>query len=287
MMCLAVPVAFGILFMFQPETPIYLVKKNKKEKALKAFSKLRGKAYDPSAEIAEVEKQAANEEALKGQFTTQLKSKPGWKSSLICFMLMFYQQFSGINAVMFYSGAIFLDAGSTIKPELCVCIIGVVQVIATIISSFCVEALGRKLLLMFSAALMALSTFMMGIYFLMKDRKMVSESTVQSMGWLPLMALVLFIIAFSFGMGPIPWMSSSEIFPPAIKARMSSYAGLFNWFLAFVVTVGYEPLSKAMGAYVTFFIFTIVSTTAVFFVLFVMPETKGKTFQEIQDELAN
>lgn len=285
-MCVVVPVAFGILFMFQPETPIYLVKRNKRDKALKAFSKLRGKNYDPSAEIAEVEKQAANEEALKGQFTSQLKSKPGWKSSLICFMLMFYQQFSGINAVMFYSGTIFKDAASTIKPEICVCIIGVVQVIATVISSFCVEALGRKLLLMFSAGLMAISTFMMGIYFLLRDQEMVSESTVESMGWLPLLSLILFIIAFSFGMGPIPWMASSEIFPPAIKARMSSLAGLFNWFLAFVVTVGYEPLSKAVGAYVTFFLFTIVSTTAVFFVLFVIPETKGKTFQEIQEELA-
>ncbi|KAL1489124.1 hypothetical protein ABEB36_014067 [Hypothenemus hampei] len=285
-LCAAVPIIFALLFMFQPESPPYLIKKNKKDKAIAAFARLRGKDYDPASEITEAEMHAAKEEQLKGQFKEQLKSKPGWKSSLICFMLMFYQQLSGINAVMFYSGAIFKEAASSVKPELCVCIVGVVQVFATMFSSWSVENLGRKILLMISAGVMAFSTLMMGVYFLLKEQKMVSQDTVESMGWLPLLALILFIIAFSLGMGPIPWLSSSEIFPPAIMARMSSYAGMFNWFLAFLVTIGYEPLSKALGAFTTFFIFTIVSTSAVFFVLFVMPETKGKSFQEIQEELA-
>ncbi|ERL83292.1 hypothetical protein D910_07484 [Dendroctonus ponderosae] len=284
-MCLAVPVVFGLLFFFQPESPIYLIKNRKKDRAMAAYARLRGKDYDPSAEIAEVEKQAAKEEELKGQFKEQLKSKQGWKSSVICFMLMFYQQLSGINAVMFYSGSIFKEAASSIKAELCVCIVGIVQVIVTIFSTWLVEALGRKLLLMLSGGIMALSTLLLGIYFLIKNKELAAKSTVESLGWLPLLALVLFIIAFSIGMGPIPWLASSEIFPPAIMARMSSYAGMFNWFLAFVVTVGYEPLSKAVGAYTTFFIFTLVSASAVAFVLFVIPETKGKSFQEIQDEL--
>ncbi|XP_050304706.1 facilitated trehalose transporter Tret1-like [Anthonomus grandis grandis] len=285
-MCAIVPAVFGILFVFQPESPIYLLKKGKKDRALKAYQRLRGSEYDPSEEVGEIEKHVAKEEELKGQFWTTLKTKPGWKSSIICFSLMFYQQLSGINAVMFYSGAIFKDAASSVQSELCVTIVGAVQVVATVFSSWSVEKLGRKVLLMVSAGVMALSTLLMGIYFLLKDKELVDEETIKSIGWLPLLALTLFIIAFSFGYGPIPWLASAEIFPPAIMAMMSSLAGMFNWFCAFIVAVGYEPLSKAVGSYVTFFIFTIISATAVFFVLIVMPETKGKTFQEIQEELA-
>ncbi|XP_066248090.1 facilitated trehalose transporter Tret1-like [Euwallacea similis] len=284
-LCAAVPVTFGILFVFQPESPIYLIKKNKKNEALAAYAKLRGKDYDPSVEIAEAERVANKEVELKGQFKEQLKSKSGWKSSLICFMLMFYQQFCGINAVMFYSGSIFKEASSSIKPELCVCIIGLIQVIATVISAYFVDSLGLKVLLILSAGLMALSTLLMAIYFLLKDEKMVSVDTIESIRWLPLLPLILFIISFSFGMGPIPWLASSEMFPRAIMARMSSYAGIFNWFLAFVITVGYEPCSKALGSSSTFFIFTVISASAVFFVIFIVPETRGKTFEEIQDEL--
>lgn len=284
-LCAAVPVAFGLLFMFQPETPTYLIKHGQKDKAIAAFARLRGKDYDPSGEIAEIEKQAAKEEELKDQFTVQLRSVQGKKSSTICFMLMFYQQLSGINAVMFYSGDIFKDAGSTIQPELCATIIGVVQVIATLFSSWSIDKLGRKVLLMISAGLMAISTLMMTAFFFIKDLEYMAKDEITKIGFLPLLALMLFIVAFSVGLGPIPWLASSEIFPPAIMARMSSYAGMFNWFLATCVTLGFGPANKLVGAYTSFFVFTVVSASAVFFVLIVIPETKGKTFQEIQDEL--
>ncbi|CAG9767180.1 unnamed protein product [Ceutorhynchus assimilis] len=247
--CAVVPAVFGLLFMFQPESPVYLIKKGKKEKALAAFSRLRGKDYDPSAEIAAIEKQHALDDELKDKFKEQLKSKQGWKSSLICFMLMFYQQLCGINAVMFYSGSIFAEAASSVKPELCTVIVGVVQVVCTVISTWLVEAAGRKLLLMLSSGVMALATLLMGVYFLLKDLKLVDKDTVENIGWLPLLSLTLFIIAFSIGLGPIPWLASSEIFPTAIRSRMSSYAGMFNWFLAFCVAIGYAPISKALGTY--------------------------------------
>ncbi|XP_030760388.1 facilitated trehalose transporter Tret1-like [Sitophilus oryzae] len=285
--CLAVPIAFGICYIFQPETPVYLMKKRNKEGTESAFKRLRGKDYDPSGEINSIRAELDRQEALKGEFWPQLKTPQGKKSSLICFMLMFYQQLSGINAVMFYSGAIFVDAGSTINPAYCTIIIGVVQVFATVFATWGVEKLGRKILLMLSDGAMAFSTFLMGIYFLLKEKKMVSDETITGLGWLPLLSLVIFIIAFSFGMGPIPWLASAELFPPAIMARMSSCAGMFNWFLAFLVTIGYAPVSNMAGAFTTFFIFTLVSASGVLFVLFVMPETKGKTFQEIQDELGH
>ncbi|XP_060528180.1 facilitated trehalose transporter Tret1-like [Cylas formicarius] len=284
-LCGIVPIIFAVLYATQPETPVYLMKKGKREKAMKVFEKLRGKQYDPSAEINEIQAEIDKQEALKSEFWTQLKTKQGKRASLICFMLMFYQQFSGINAVMFYSQKIFIAAKSTIEPKICTIIIGAVQICATLFSSWSIDKLGRKILLMLSDGLMALATFLLAIYFLVSERGLASSETVTSLGWLPLISLIVFIIAFSIGMGPIPWLASSEIFPPAIKAKMGAAAGTFNWFLAFLVTVGYGGVAESAGAYTTFFIFTIVSASGVFFILFVMPETKNKSFEEIQEEL--
>ncbi|CAG9767181.1 unnamed protein product [Ceutorhynchus assimilis] len=283
--CAIIPLSMGLLFMFQPETPVYLIKKDKREEAIKVFTKLRGKDYDPSEEILAIEKQVEHTEALKSEFKTQLMSKQGKKASFICFMIMFYQQMCGIKAVMFYSEGIFVEAASSVSPQLSTVILGIVHVAGTALATWLVEKLGRKILLIASSGAMCLSTLALGIYFLLKDKELVSASAVTAMGWLPLSSLVIYIIAFSVGLGPIAWLCLPEIFPAAIKARMSSYAGMLNWFLAFLVSVGYQNVSDLVGAYTCYMIFSFISGSCVFFVLFYMPETKGKTFQEIQDEL--
>ncbi|KAJ8946182.1 hypothetical protein NQ318_001694 [Aromia moschata] len=281
--CIAVPVVFGVLFIFQSETPVYSINKSKMDKAEKAYRRLRGKDYNPADEIKAIQEQIAKVQGKS--FKEAMKTKAAKKATLICFALMFYQQLCGINAVIFYSKEIMISSGSTLAPHWCVIIIGVVQVFATIISTLTVERVGRKLLMMVSEALMALSTALLGIFYSLKNYNAISEDTAKSIGFIPVLSLVIFIIAFSFGAGPIPWLSSAEIFPPEVMAKLSSAAATFNWFLAFLVTKFYLTVANAIGNDITFYIFTVVSITGVFFVLFVMVETKGKTFAEIQDEM--
>lgn len=283
-LCLAVPIVFAVVFFFQPESPYYDLKRNKPDKAANSFKKLRGKDYDASAEMKEMQQQAAQVITVQA-FKETMKTKQAKKATLICFALMFYQQLSGINAVMFYSKEIFINAGSTLPGHWCVIIIGVVQVIATVIASMIIDKVGRKILLIASAFLMALSLFLLGLYFMMKNHHMCSDSTLKSIGFVPVLSLTFFIIGFSIGMGPIPWLASSEIFPTEVKAKCSSAAAVFNWFLAFLVSFSYLSISNAIGNDITFFIFTIITVTCIPFVIFVMPEPKGKTFQEIQEEL--
>lgn len=284
--CACVPIIFAIVFFFQPETPYYELKRNQPEKAEKCFQKLRGKDYDYSDEMKEM-LALVSEKITFEAFKEKMKTKPAKKATLICFTLMFYQQLSGINAVMFYSKEIFISAGSTIPDHWCVIIIGIVQVIATVIASMIIDRVGRKVLLLASAALMTLSLFLLGIYFLLKNKELVTEDTLTSIGFIPVLSLTLFIIGFSIGMGPIPWLASSEIFPTEVKAKCSSAAAVFNWFLAFLVSFFYLKISNAIGNDITFFIFAIITGTCIPFVLFIIPETKGKSFQEIQAELAN
>ncbi|KAJ8985287.1 hypothetical protein NQ317_007074 [Molorchus minor] len=254
--CIAVPVVFGVLFLFQSETPTWSIKKNRMDKAEKAYKRLRGNDYNPSEEIKVIQEQIAKEKA--GNFWVTMKTKQAKKATLICFALMFYQQLSGINAVIFYSKEIFIASGSSLPSHWCVIIIGVVQVIATVCSTLLIERAGRKILLMGSEGVMALSTFLLGLFFSLKKPPC----------------------------GPIPWLASSEIFPPEVMAKCSSAAAVFNWFLAFLVTKFYLNVAESVGNDITFYVFAAISLSGVFFILFVMPETRGKTFAEIQADLA-
>lgn len=282
---LAVPVIFGVVFMFQAETPVYLIKKGKVEKAPKAYKKFRGKDYDPTDEIKYIEEQMAIE-ANRAGFWETLKSKAAIKATLICFTLMFYQQLSGINAVMFYTQEIFTSAGASLASHWCVIIIGIVQVVATVFSAWSIDVFGRKILLIASCFFMAVANALLGLFFSLKNYEVIDKYGVQDIGFLPILSLVIFIVAFSIGLGPIPWLASSEIFPPEVKAKCSSAAATFNWLLAFVVTKTYLIVAKAIGNDMTFYIFAIILATGVAFVLLIIPETKGKSFAEIQNELA-
>ena len=136
-----------------------------------------------------------------------LLSPPILKPTLICLGLMFFQQLSGINAVIFYSTTIFQDAGSSLEPEVATIIVGVVQVAATLLSSILMDKLGRKILLLFSDSVMCISLVVLGVYFYIKDKDIEDGTNVAGdIGWLPLISLILFIVAFSLGYGPVPWL---------------------------------------------------------------------------------
>lgn len=281
---LAVPVTFGIVFLFMPETPVYLIRKGKSQKASQAFKNLRGKNYDPSKEVKAIEEQIAKE-ADGPAFHEAIRSKAAKKATLICFVLMFYQQLSGINAVVFYTKEIFIAAGSGLPHHYCVIIIGIIQVISSAFSVWGMDKLGRKVLLMVSCALVGLSCGVLGLFFTLKDNAVIDQRGVEDISVLPLTSLIIYIIFFCVGLGPIPWLASSEIFPSEVKAKCGSAAGTFNWFLAFLVTRFYLNVANAIGTDITFYIFGVIMLSGVVFVFLCVPETKGKSFEQIQSEL--
>lgn len=192
--------------------------------------------------------------------------------------LMLFQQFSGINAVIFYTVDIFKSAGSTLDPSICSIIVGVVQVLMTFASAVLIEKAGRKILLLQSSIVMGICLITLGVYFYIKD----GGSDVTAIGWLPLGAVVLFIISFSLGFGPIPWLIMGELFAPDVKGVASAIAVMFNWTLVFVVTQTFGPLNDSIGSAATFWLFASFMVLCTFFVAIKVPETKGKTNAQIQ-----
>lgn len=202
---------------------------------------------------------------------------------IICLSLMFFQQFSGINAVIFYANKIFEAAGSKISADTCSIIVGVVQVLMTFVSAVLIDKAGRRLLLLQSSIVMGLCLVVLGIYFNLKES---NEELVSTIGWLPLLCVILFIVSFSLGFGPIPWMIMGELFAADVKSIASAIAVMFNWALVFLITKTFDTMLNAMGSDWTFWFFGIWMAVCTAFVALVVPETKGKTNAEIQAMLS-
>lgn len=199
--------------------------------------------------------------------------------AFICSLgLMFFQQFSGINAVIFYTVNIFQSAGSDIDPAIATIIVGVVQTLATYASSLLIDKAGRRILLLQSCIIMGICLIILGTYFKLQE----NGANVAAVGWLPLVCLVLFIISFSMGFGPIPWMMMSELFAVEFRGTASGITVITNWCLVFIVTLCFPIMKTAIGIYSCFWFFSGFMIVCVFFVFFLIPETKGKTLAQIQ-----
>lgn len=279
--CAVLPFIFGLAFVFMPESPIYNLKRGNKNKAMSSLQWLRGQNYDITNEINDMEKEIEDEKRNPISFMQSWKKKATKKAFLISFGLMFFQQFSGINAIIFFTSKIFKAAGAALDPKEASIIVGVMQVVATLTSTLVIDRLGRKILLLLSAGVMAICTMLLGIFFSLKSHHV----NVEDIGWLPILSLSVFVIVFSLGFGPIPWMISAEIFPQEVKSVASSAAGTFNWFLAFLITMFFEAMVSGMGEDGAFYLFMVVCVIGFFFVFFIVLETKGKSLEQIQQEL--
>jgi len=278
--CLFPGLLMSILMVIMPETPIWLLTSSKGPKAEIALKKLRHETNDNQSELNELAQQANESKKSFGLSLEQMKKLVVFKPFYLAIGLMFFQQFSGINAVMFYGTKIFKESGSSLKPSVCTIIIGVSQIIATVFGSLLVDRLGRKILLITSGVGHTVSLGVLGIYyFVNKDLKPEVES---SSGWIPIVCLVVFIISFSIGFGPIPWLMIAEMTPISARSMISAVATGFNWLCAFLITKFFESLKDLITKYGTFFMFAAFCLLSIFFAAILLPETKGKSYDEIQ-----
>ncbi|KAF5269946.1 hypothetical protein FQR65_LT05745 [Abscondita terminalis] len=278
-----IPVVFFVAFLFQPETPVFRMKQGREDEARAILKRLRGEKYNLDEEIADIKKVL---EELKNNNVTlsdSLKKRSTRIAAIVSFSLMFFQQGGGIKAVIFYTSRIFEDSGSSVSPTQATMIIGAIQFAATFVSSNVVDRLGRRVLLLLSSFFMAVGLIILGVFFTLQGT--LDKDTLDALGVMPIVGVAIFITVYSLGLGPISWMISSELYPTEIKSVASAAAGTFNWFVAFVVTKFYGDLRIAVGGDVTFYMFAGICVLAFIFNFFVVPETKGKSLEQIQKEL--
>ncbi|KAI5641006.1 sugar transporter domain-containing protein [Phthorimaea operculella] len=270
------------VFWWMPETPQYLLGRNRRKDAERSLRWLRGPDADLAAEMEDMQKEVDDASRQSGGLSKILSNRATVIAFVCSLGLMFFQQFSGINAVIFYTNNIFQSAGSGIDPTIATIIVGIVQMLATFVSSLIIEKAGRKILLLQSCVIMGITLIILGIFFKLQFDKV----DVSALGWLPLVCLVLFIISFSLGFGPIPWMMMGELFPVELRGSASGISVILNWCLVFIVTLCFPIMKDAIGIYSCFWFFAGFMVICTFFVFFLIPETKGKTNSQIQAILA-
>ncbi|KAG0712649.1 Facilitated trehalose transporter Tret1 [Chionoecetes opilio] len=269
---------YCVLMLFAKESPSYLLLKGQEERAAAALQHFRGKEHHIQTELdgmrAAVEERRRNKASLKDLLKPYVL-----KPLFISFGLMFFQQFTGVNGLLFNLTNIFQSAGSSIPDDISSIVVGVVQVAATFLATVLMDRAGRKLLLIVSSSVMALSLVALGEFFYLKSEDAVWAR--DSLGWLPLVSLMVYVLAFSIGYGPIPWLMMGELFSPDVKELAAGQATMLNWTLSFVVTFIFTPMQLSLGDAGVYWLFSALCVLNLVFCVSVVPETKGKTLGEI------
>lgn len=268
----------GLFFI--PESPRWLAKMGMTEDFESSLQVLRGFDTDISVEVHEIKRAVASTSRRTTIRFAELKRKRYWFPLMVGIGLLVLQQLSGINGVLFYSSNIFATAG--IKSSNVATVgVGAIQVIATGVTTWLVDRTGRRLLLIVSTSGMTISLLIVAVSFFVKGFVPEDSSLYSILGILSVVGVVAMVVTFSLGMGAIPWVIMSEILPVNIKSLAGSVATLANWLISFLVTMTANLLLDwSTGG--TFIIYSVVSAFAVVFVSMWVPETKGRTLEEIQ-----
>ncbi|CAL8087044.1 unnamed protein product [Orchesella dallaii] len=279
--CGLIPIVFHFLMLLVPESPRYLVEQGKHSDAAKSLQWLRGASSSQQVEIELEELTASvNESKSKSATWKDLLEKSALKPTALAVSLMVFQQLAAIDAVMFYTVDIFTSSGADINENLSANIVGAIQVLATITAAMVVDRGGRRLLLLASEFFMVLSLGSMGLFFYLKKQN--NDEAPENLVWLPLASLMVYVVAFSIGMGPLPWLLMGELLPPHIKGLASGIVTITRWILGFAVTFLFQWLMAVVGPHMCYWFFCICCLIGGIFVLALVPETKGKTLDEIQ-----
>ncbi|XP_053137949.1 solute carrier family 2, facilitated glucose transporter member 8 isoform X1 [Hemicordylus capensis] len=291
-LCAVPPCCMLLLIAFMPETPRFLLSRNQHPEAIAALRFLRGPLVDHEWERREIEANSSAQEMS----IAELKNPAIYKPVLVGVTLMFFQQASGINAIMFYAQNIFEEA-SFKNSAIASVIVGSIQVVFTAVAALIIDRTGRKILLTVSGFIMAVSAAVFGIYFKVALPAPGNSSHVSSLNslpgvallaeehrlaWLAVLSLSVFIMGFALGWGPIPWLVMSEIFPLRARGIASGSCVLTNWFMAFLVTKEYYDLTVLLTPYGTYWLFSALCLLSILFTVFCIPETRGKTLEEIE-----
>ncbi|KAK3932065.1 Facilitated trehalose transporter Tret1 [Frankliniella fusca] len=277
------PAIMAIMVLYFPDSPRWSISKGHETDARNALKVFRGTS-DVEDEIQLIKDDITREREAKLPFSQAVSTTAAKKALFLALTVMLFQQFSGINAVIFYASQIFADAKVPLEESQCTVIVGVCQIIATYVSTLIIDRAGRKPLLISSGAIMAISGALLGLYFYLTEQTHVTDGV--DISWLPIVSMVVFIILFSLGYGPIPWLYMGEVFSDQIKETGMSIATVVNWISVFIVTKFYGDLKEGIGGYGAFWVFSAISVLGCFFTFFFVLETKGKTFDQIQMELA-
>ncbi|XP_071310042.1 solute carrier family 2, facilitated glucose transporter member 6 [Agelaius tricolor] len=290
-----VPVlAMVLLLCFMPNSPRFLLSQGREEEALGSLCWLRGQDTDYAREYEQI-KDSVRKQSRRVS-CAELKDPFLYKPILISGLMRFLQQLSGVTCILVYLQPIFKKTSVILKAEYDAALVGLVRLSAVAIAAVSMDKAGRKILLFVSAGVMLVSNLTMGLYIHFEPAShngTVANTTLASSANLPaeptnyitlipLLATMFFIMGYAMGWGPITWLLMSEILPLKARGVASGLCVLVSWLTAFTLTQFFLPVVNAFGLEVPFLFFAVISAGNILFTGCCVPETKGRSLEQIE-----
>jgi MFS transporter, SP family, galactose:H+ symporter len=260
----------GLLFV--PESPRWYVRQQLHERAREVLAKIR-KPFEVDTELAEIEGSLSQQQ---GSWHELLSPALG-PALAIGIGLAIFQQCTGINTVIYYAPTIFQLAGlkSHSAAILATAGVGVVNVLLTILALELLDRLGRRPLLLYGLIGMIVSLALLGFAFL-------GQTPTPVLAWVSVLCVTAYVACFAISLGPIFWLMIAEIYPLKIRSRAMGVATMANWGSNLLVALTFLSLLRALGRPWTFWLYALIGVVAWIFVFRMVPETKGKTLEQIE-----
>ncbi|GMI65246.1 hypothetical protein like AT4G04760 [Hibiscus trionum] len=268
------------LLFFIPESPRWLVKVGRETEFETALRSLRGKTANVFEEATSIKGYTDSMKRFSWGQMLDLFQKKYVHSLVIGIGIMVLQHSGGAHGYTYYSGVIFVSAGLSEYAGLST--LAAVEMVMAVVSASLIDKFGRRPLLLVSSGGLCLGSFLTGTSFLLQDHQMWSEGT-------PILALIsiwVYMGSYQVGMVVIPWIIVAEIFPINVKGAAGSMASLIGNICSWIVSYNFNFLFQWSSAG-TFFIFSAICGLSVIFVAKMVPETKGRTLEEIQASITS
>jgi sugar porter (SP) family MFS transporter len=264
--------AFAVGLVFIPDSPRWLASRGHMDLAESTLKRIRP-PNKVNEELDEIRKSASRP---KGNWSELLgvKLRP---AMIVGVGLAIAQQITGINTVIYYAPTIFKFAGLSSASVAILASVGVgmVNVILTIVAMQIIDRVGRRPLLLVSLIGMAISLFALGGAFALPQFK-------ADLGWIAVASLMVYVGSFAVGLGPVFWLILSEIYPLRLRGRAMSVGTIANWASNLLVALTFLTLTQVIGKPETFWLYGAITVGAWLFAFFLVPETKGKTLEQIE-----
>jgi len=319
--CAGLNVPFLLMLIFIPESPVYLISTEQIERAHKILRVLRGPKWDVTKELTDIK--VASEGRQKYRVTCKdFGDITVLKPFLIALTLMFFFQCTGINIILQFTVDIFQSADSTVQVFQATILVGIALLSSNLITLAVAYKMPRRLMLILSSLGISAALIGMGCYFLFKDwekwdcQKLNNHTEIEvsiptskhchnynnnsdflmencpptyteSIGWLPLLILMVYIFFFNLGYGAMIWITVVEILPLHVRSVATSLSVGFTCVCSYLTSHTYANLKDFIGLKGTFWLYGNISAVGLLFIFFFVPETKGKTEAEIREFFLN
>ncbi|CAG9822805.1 unnamed protein product [Phaedon cochleariae] len=288
LLTIAPVIAFLLIFTISvPESPVYLASKGKRIETMIALQKLRSnkdteqinKDYQQIERELEARKNVSNIKTL-WPFTT----KPLKRAFLIATVINMAHHCAGSSVIMPFLGPMFNEAHTNLSGNNVAILVGIIKIFIYFATSFIVEKSGRRPLLLLSSAASGVPLFFLGLYFYWKNT---NASFLGDIRWLPIVIIIVFIISYAIGLGPLPTAITGELFPSDIKSLAMSYQMIFVNLVITVWTFSYPIVAHYLGIQYCLWLFSMNCFIGLIGIYYILPETKGKSILEIQKMLSD